>query len=72
MASAFTRERPFLYAVTPEEQTRRMIDATCKGCGQRMRVSQHWGRRTCSDRCAQRDCRIRRRMAPGLAAAYAA
>ena len=47
----------------PNEQERTTIDATCKGCGQRMRLSELWPARVCSNRCAQRDRRKRRRMA---------
>jgi len=47
----------------PNEQERTTIDATCKGCEQRMRLSELWPARVCSNRCAQRDRRKRRRMA---------
>jgi hypothetical protein len=54
--------------VTEAELADATIDATCGGCGQRMRLSQwpypHWGVsrcRSCSDRCAQRARRRQRR-----------
>ncbi|OKO83156.1 hypothetical protein AC629_22920 [Bradyrhizobium sp. NAS80.1] len=49
--------------MTPQEAAMATVDATCKGCGQRMRLNEAFGRKiiACSDRCAQRERRQRHR-----------
>jgi hypothetical protein len=47
--------------VTAQELAKATIDATCVGCGQRMRLNIHWRKATCSNRCEQRERRKRYR-----------
>jgi hypothetical protein len=47
--------------VTATELANATEDATCKGCGQRMKLNPYWRKSTCSNRCEQRERRARRR-----------
>ena len=47
--------------VTGPELENATDDAACAGCGQRLRLSAHWPKPVCSNRCEQRDRRKRRR-----------
>jgi hypothetical protein len=53
--------------VTLDEQERCTEHVTCKGCGQRMMSQFPGARPICSNRCAQRELRSRRRAAAPLA-----
>jgi hypothetical protein len=46
--------------VTAAELANATEDATCKGCGQRMKLNQYWRKSACSNRCEQRERRARR------------
>ena len=46
--------------ITEQELANATLDATCPGCGQRMKLNEHWRKATCSNRCEQRERRKKR------------